>query len=91
MRTGTLRSMRSLHSPAYKTFFKRLVAARAKSGLTQGDVARRLGIPQSRLSRMESGERRIDVIELDEIALVYGRTITYFLPRSPTRSGAAER
>ena len=73
--------MRSVHTPAYKEFLTRLLAARMKSGLTQGEAARHLCVPQSRLSRMESGERRIDVIELSELARLYGKPLSYFVPK----------
>ena len=73
--------MRSVHTPAYKAFLKRLLAAREKAGLTQGEAAHHLGVPQSRLSRMESGERRIDVIELADLARLYGKPVSYFVPR----------
>ncbi len=77
--------MRSVHTPAYKLFLKRLLSAREKARLTQGEAARHLGVPQSRLSRMESGERRIDVIELADLARLYGRSLSYFVPREAKR------
>ncbi len=40
-----------------------LAAIRARAGLKQGDVAARLGLPASWLSKVESGTRRLDVIE----------------------------
>ncbi len=55
------------------------------AGLLQNDVARRLGKPQSFVSKSESGERRVDVIELMAFAAIYGRSVTYFLPGSPHR------
>jgi transcriptional regulator with XRE-family HTH domain len=45
-----------------------LVAAREKAGLTQQQLADRLGKPQSFISKYEGGERRIDVIEFIQIA-----------------------
>lgn len=45
-----------------------LVEAREKRGLTQADVASRLGRPQSFVSKYERGERRLDVIEFLEVA-----------------------
>lgn len=45
-----------------------LVASREAAGLSQGDLARLLGRPQSILSSLESGGRRVDVVELLEIA-----------------------
>ena len=73
--------MRSVHTAAYKAFLVRLVPARGKAGFAQGEAARRLRVPQSRLSRMESGERRIDVIELAEVARQYRKSVSYFVPR----------
>jgi transcriptional regulator with XRE-family HTH domain len=45
-----------------------LVRARERAGLKQGDVAERLGMPASYLSKIENGTRRLDVIELIHIA-----------------------
>ena len=45
-----------------------LVLARERAGLKQSDVAARLGLPASYLSKVEKGTRRLDVIELLNIA-----------------------
>ena len=42
-------------------------------------VARRLGKPQSYLSKCESGERRVDVVELAEFARLYGKGLDFFV------------
>ena len=63
----------------YRRMLLRLRDARLQAGLTQSDVAARLQRPQSFISKCESGERRVDVIELDELAKLYGKTITYFV------------
>jgi transcriptional regulator with XRE-family HTH domain len=73
--------MRSVHTPAYRAFLVRLIAARTMARYSQGEVAKALGMPQSRLSRMESGERRVDVIELDDLARFYGKPLSYFVVR----------
>jgi len=67
-------------SPRYRQFLDRLRAARTESGLTQEDVARRLKKPQSFVSKCESGERRVDVVELERFAKLYDRPLSYFLP-----------
>lgn len=64
---------------AYQAFLKRLIQARHEAGLLQGEVARRLGKPHSFLSKCELGERRLDIIELQQIAKIYGKSVNYFL------------
>ena len=49
-----------------------LVRARERAKLKQADVAARLGLPASYLSKIESGTRRLDVIELIRIAEAMG-------------------
>jgi transcriptional regulator with XRE-family HTH domain len=61
-------SRKSSFSSEYKVFCKLLREARAEAGLTQFDVAKRLHRPQSYVSKYESGERRLDVIEFLRVA-----------------------
>ena len=49
-----------------------LVEYRRAAGLTQAAVAARLERPQSFVAKIESGERRVDVVELLELALAVG-------------------
>lgn len=49
---------------------------RTDAGLTQSEAASRLEKPQSFISKVESCERRIDVIELIELLTLYKRSIT---------------
>ncbi|WP_217705714.1 helix-turn-helix domain-containing protein [Peristeroidobacter soli] len=60
--------MKSLRTPAHFRLLELLLAAREKAGLTQQQLADRLGKPQSFISKYEGGERRIDVIEFIAIA-----------------------
>ena len=71
--------MRSRYSGRYRRFLERLKAARVKAGLTQSQVAAALRRPQSFVSKCESGERRVDVIELEDLARVYRKPVTFFL------------
>ena len=56
-----------------------LRAARVEAGLTQSEVARHIRRPQSFMSKAESGERRLDLIELAELASLYHKPIDFFL------------
>jgi transcriptional regulator with XRE-family HTH domain len=51
---------------------------RQRAGLRQEDVARKLGAPQSLVSKYEAGERRIDVIDTREICLALGISFAEF-------------
>jgi transcriptional regulator with XRE-family HTH domain len=53
--------------------------AREAAGLTQASVAASLGRPQSYVSKIESGERRIDPVELQALARLYRRPLLSFL------------
>ena len=66
--------------PRYREFLARLRAARLEAGLTQTEVAGGLGKPQSWVSKCEGGERRVDVVELERLADLYHRPLSYFLP-----------
>lgn len=79
--------MRSVHSSQYRALLKRLRQARLEAGLTQSQVAQEVGRPQSFVSKSESGERRLDPIELLEFARVYGRPLAHLLPNAPGADG----
>lgn len=70
---------KSTHTFEYKLLLSRIKGARKKSGLTQVQVAKKLGKNQSFVSKIESGERRIDVIELAELANLYSEPLDMML------------
>jgi len=63
---------KSVHSEQYKKILDWLVTARKDAGFTQQQVADQLGKPQSFVAKYEGGERRLDIVELVEIAKVLG-------------------
>jgi transcriptional regulator with XRE-family HTH domain len=63
---------KSIHSPQHIKLRELLVAERKKAGLTQQDVADRLGRPQSFVAKYEGGERRLDVVEFLQVAAAIG-------------------
>jgi transcriptional regulator with XRE-family HTH domain len=62
----------TVYSTAYRRLLERLRAARREAGLTQVQVARAFGRPQSFIAKCEAGERRIDAVELARFAEIYG-------------------
>jgi transcriptional regulator with XRE-family HTH domain len=71
----------SLHTTRYRRFLKRLKDARLEAGLTQLEAAKAFRRPQSFISKCESGERRVDVIELEDFARLYRRRLAFFLTK----------
>ncbi len=63
---------RSVHSEPYKLLLEMLIEARTRAGLTQVELAARLGRPQPFISFVERGERRVDVIEFYAIMRAVG-------------------
>lgn len=61
---------------------------RVNAGVSQRDLAKRMGLPQPRISELESGRRRLDVLELIDFATIVGiepaELVTELRKRSPT-------
>lgn len=55
---------KSIHTTQYTVLLELLAEARSRSGVTQIELAKRLKMTQSSVSKVERGERRLDVIEL---------------------------
>ncbi|PIR85627.1 hypothetical protein COU14_03365 [Candidatus Kaiserbacteria bacterium CG10_big_fil_rev_8_21_14_0_10_44_10] len=71
--------VKSIRTKEYAYFVERLRQARVDAGLTQVQVAKKLRRPQSHISNVESGQQRVDVVELQRFAKMYGKDITYFI------------
>lgn len=64
--------VRSVFTPEHKKLVELLAQARAVAGVTQSELAGRIGQPQSYVSKYEHCERRLDVAELFMIARALG-------------------
>ncbi|MAZ40873.1 hypothetical protein CL654_02050 [bacterium] len=69
---------KSIHTKEYAYFVEKLRKARLEAGLTQVQVAKKLKRPQSYISNVESGQQRVDVVELQKFAKMYGKDVNYF-------------
>ena len=67
---------KSIYSDEYRQLCTVLRQLRLDAGLTQMQVAEQLGEPQSFVSKYESGERRLDVVELKHVAAALGVSLT---------------
>ena len=63
---------KSVFTDAYASLLSTLVALRKSRGVSQVELARRLGKPQPFVSYFERGERRVDVIEFYAITIALG-------------------
>jgi ribosome-binding protein aMBF1 (putative translation factor) len=66
---------KTVHSEEYRAVLRVLQAAREEAGLTQEQLALRLGETQSFVSKVERGERRLDIVELRHIGRALGLTL----------------
>lgn len=72
---------KTIHSTEYAVVLDLLRQARERAGLRQADLAALLGKPQSFVSKYETGERRLDVIELRELCYQLGTDLPTFARR----------
>ena len=72
---------KSVYTTQYRRFRALLIQARKAAGLTQVALAAQLNRPQSFVSKVERGERRLDVIEFLEVARVLRLDVVTFLSK----------
>lgn len=68
-----------IYSKEHKKLINQLKKARLDSGLNQKEVAKILGKTQSYISKIESGQCRIDIIQIKEFAKIYKKEIIFFI------------
>ena len=72
---------KSINTPQNKRLLSLLRQIRTEAGLKQADLAKRIQKDQTFVSKYESGERRLDVLELREICIAVGITLNQFVRR----------
>ena len=72
---------KNLYTQRQRILLDLLRKTREEAGLRQDDVAERLGRPQSFVSKYESGERRLDILELYDVCRALGVTLSNFVKK----------
>jgi len=65
-------TMKSIYSPAYRSLLSWLRVCRMAQHLSMRDLGKRMGMPHSWISKVETGERRLDVEEYIRLCLALG-------------------
>lgn len=78
---------KSLNSPRHELVKSALIEQRKAVGMSQTEVAAKLGRPQSYIAKIEGGERRIDIVELIDLAQVIGLDLEALMRRASKVSG----
>jgi len=71
--------VKAIFSKDHKYTVEQLKKARQDAGLDQAEVAKLLDKTQSHVSKVEAGQRRIDIVALKEFAQIYKKPLDYFL------------
>lgn len=71
--------LKSIYSEEYKAVIDVLVAERKKAGITQVQLAKELGKPQSFISKIENRERRLDIVEFFHVCRAMKKDIAELL------------
>ncbi|MFA5118803.1 MAG: helix-turn-helix transcriptional regulator [Candidatus Omnitrophota bacterium] len=70
---------KTIYTKGHKALVERLIKARKDMGLKQEDVAKLLHRTQSFVSKIEAGQRRIDIMQLKEFARIYKKNLDFFI------------
>ena len=70
---------KAIYSKDHKYIVEQLKKARQEAGLEQEQVAKILEKTQSYVSKIESGQRRIDIITLKGFAKIYKKSLDFFI------------
>ena len=73
------RMKKTIYTREYAAVLRLLSSQRRKAGVTQIDLASKLGLTQSQVSKIERGENRLDIVQLRDICRVLGVTLVEFV------------
>lgn len=76
---GVINMTKAIYSKDHKYTVEQLKKARREASLDQVEVAKILGRTQPHVSKVEAGQRRIDIVALKEFAKIYKKDIKFFI------------
>lgn len=71
--------MSNIYTKEHEYLVEQLKKAREDAGLSQKEVADKLGVTQSYVSKVEAGQRRVDIVQLKKYAKIFKKRINYFI------------
>jgi len=77
--------MTTLDRDRYQEFLEKLRLARLDARMTQVQASMALKKHQAFISRCETGERRVDLVEVQILAELYGKPLSFFLTKAKGR------
>ncbi len=77
--------LRRNYESAYERLRLKLKETRMEAELTQAEVVQMVGRPQSYISKVETRERRVDFLQLQVLAKIYGKSLSYYEDPSVTQ------
>jgi len=72
---------KTIYTKDHKFIIEQLKKARIDAGFDQEKVAELLGKTQSYVSKIEAGQRRIDIIQLKEFSKIYKKDLDFFIKK----------
>lgn len=81
MESRNLNMEKSIYTDEHKYLIEQLIKARKRAGLDQKKVAKLLDKSQSYISKIESGQRRIDIVQLKIFAKIYKKNLDFFIKK----------
>ncbi len=71
--------VKTIFSEEHKHIISQLKKARKEAGFNQEQVAKLMNVNQSFISKIESGQYRMDVVQLQKFAKIYKKSLNYFI------------
>ncbi|MBU2010445.1 MAG: helix-turn-helix transcriptional regulator [Patescibacteria group bacterium] len=72
---------KTIYTKDHKFIIEQLKKARIEASLDQEKVADLLGKTQSYVSKIEAGQRRIDIVQLKEFSKIYKKDLDFFIKK----------